>query len=263
MGLNEYQASALTHLLFLGEIKATTLSKASGVPSARVYGVLDELSKMGLITVRPGRPTLYKPRSPEEISSSLVSSKMNHLRSSLKSFETYAREFTNAANELYLKSERAASTIPLLRIVSVGEVSLKETRELYSTARKEILILSKAMEYLPSVADNLKKAVNSGILVRAILMQPNLLSPEDKTKQEEMIDRINREFGSKVELRFSEEVPMRGCIIDPRGGGKALFLVEDPGVPLFVREAAITSHPSVVNSLSLTFNLMWEHLAKK
>ena len=45
MGLNEYQASALAHLMYLGETKATTLSKASGVPNARIYGVLDELSQ--------------------------------------------------------------------------------------------------------------------------------------------------------------------------------------------------------------------------
>ncbi len=40
MGLNEYQASALAHLMYLGETKATILSKASGVPNARIYGVL-------------------------------------------------------------------------------------------------------------------------------------------------------------------------------------------------------------------------------
>ncbi|MFW6109717.1 MAG: helix-turn-helix domain-containing protein, partial [archaeon] len=54
MGLNEYQASALAHLMYLGETKATILSKASGVPNARIYGVLDELSQKGLIIVRPG-----------------------------------------------------------------------------------------------------------------------------------------------------------------------------------------------------------------
>ena len=65
MGLNEYQASALAHLMYLGETKATTISKASGVPNARIYGVLDELSQKGLLIMRPGRPALYAPLSPE------------------------------------------------------------------------------------------------------------------------------------------------------------------------------------------------------
>ncbi len=36
MGLNEYQSSALAHLIYLGETKAPNLSKASGVPNARI-----------------------------------------------------------------------------------------------------------------------------------------------------------------------------------------------------------------------------------
>ena len=67
MGLNEYQASTLAHLIYLGETKATNLSKASGVPNARIYGVLDELSQKGLLIVRPGRPALYSPLTPAEI----------------------------------------------------------------------------------------------------------------------------------------------------------------------------------------------------
>jgi hypothetical protein len=52
---------------------------------------------------------------------------------------------------------------------------------------------------------------------------------------------------------------MRGCIVDPEMGGKALFLVEEVGVPFFLREAAITSHPSVVKGLTTLFDLMWRY----
>ncbi|RJS86288.1 hypothetical protein CW701_02655 [Candidatus Bathyarchaeota archaeon] len=47
MGLNDYQASALANLLYLGETKASILSRASGVPRVRIYGVLEELAKRG------------------------------------------------------------------------------------------------------------------------------------------------------------------------------------------------------------------------
>ena len=86
MGLNEYQSSALVYLLLLGETKATTLSKTSKVPSARIYGVLDQLAKMGLVSVRPGRPVLYSPRPPEDIASSLVSLSMSGLKQKLRTF---------------------------------------------------------------------------------------------------------------------------------------------------------------------------------
>lgn len=259
MGLNTYQASALAHLLLVGETKATTLSKISGVPGARIYGVLDKLSKMGLVTTRPGRPALYRPRPPQEIASSLISSNVNELKRRLRVLEDHAKDFTEISKKVYLKGKRGVSTIPLLRIVSVGEVSLEETKEIYNAAEEEILILSRAMEYLPEVALNLKKALAKGALVRMILMEPELLGPDDREKQAGVLEEIGKELGSEAELRFSEEIPIRGCVIDPEGRGRALFLVEDPGVPFFLREAAITSHPSVVKGLALMFNLMWKH----
>ncbi|RLI45537.1 hypothetical protein DRO69_05065, partial [Candidatus Bathyarchaeota archaeon] len=159
MGLNEYQASALAYLIFLGETKATTLSKTSKVPSARIYGVLEQLAKMGLITIRPGRPTLYNPRSLEEIAGSLISFRMNELKQMLGVLEDYAKDFVETGKKVYLKGRKGIQMVPLLRIVSVGEISLEETKKLYNAAKKDIWILSKAMEYFPEVADKLKEAV--------------------------------------------------------------------------------------------------------
>lgn len=141
MGLNEYQASALAYLILLGETKATTLSKTSKVPSARIYGVLDQLAKMGLVNIRPGRPVLYSPRPLEDIAGSLVSLSMNKLKRKLRTLEECARDLVETGERFYLKGERGIPRVPLLRIVSVGEVSLNETRELFDSAEKEIQIL--------------------------------------------------------------------------------------------------------------------------
>jgi len=262
MGLNEYQASTLAHLILLGETKATTLSKTSGVPTARIYNILDQLSKMGLITIRPGRPSLYKPRPPEDIAGTLTMLNMEELRQKLRILEGYTKEFTEISEKIYLKGEKGIPPVPLLRIVSVGEVSIEETKQLYDTAKDEILVLSRAMDYYSNVSENLKKAQSNGVSVRIILQKPDLLGSEDREKQSEVLQKLSEELGAVAEVRFAEEVPMRGCIIDPEREGKALFLVEDPGVPFFLREAAITTHPSVVRGLTLMFDLMWKHRSK-
>jgi len=259
MGLNEYQAAALAHLIFLGETKATTLSKTSKVPSARIYGVLDQLAKMGLVTIRPGRPVLYTPRPLEDIASSLVTFIMSELKEKLRILEDYAKNFVETSKKIYLKGKKGIPRVPLLRIVSVGEVSLDETKKLYDAAEKEIQILSRAMEYFPEVADKLREAVMRGISLKIILMKLDLLGSEDREKQAKMLEKINEALGSGVEIRFTDEIPIRGCIVDPKIGGKALFLVEDPGVPFFLREAAITSHQSVVRGLALMYSLLWKH----
>jgi len=263
MGLNEYQASALAYLLLLGETKATTLSKTSKVPSARIYGVLDQLAKMGLVTIRPGRPLLYNPRPLEDIASSLVSLSINELKQKLRTLEDYAKDLVETGKKLYLKGEKGVPRVPLLRIVSVGEVSLDETKKLFDAAEKEIQILSRAMEYFPEVADKLRQAITRGVSLKIILMKPDLLGFEDREKQAKMVEKINEVLGSSVEIRFTDEIPIRGCIVDPKMGGKALFLVEDPGVPFFFREAAITSHQSVVRGLALMYSLLWKHKTTK
>jgi len=258
MGLNEYQASVLAYLLYMGETKASTLSKASGVPSSRIYDVLDELAKAGLIVVRPGRPTTYAPRSPEDVASALVSAGIRELKERLLLLEQRAKELVEAAKAIYLKGSKAREARPLLRIVGVGRPSLEETRKLYKSAAEEILIISKAFEYFPEVADALEEAAKRGVRVRIVLVSPDRLSEQSREKQSEIIRAVRDRLGDNVEIRFFPELPLRGCIVDPKSEGKALFLVEEPGIPLFLREAAITTHHNLVKALAIMFSLVWE-----
>ena len=257
MGLNEYQASALSHLLYLGETKATTLSRASGVPNARIYGILDELSKMGLVTIRPGRPALYSPMAPADIASALITDARDEIRRRLSVIESYSEDFTASAGEIFQKAGRVNARVPLLRIVSVGDVSLEETRRLYQEADETILILTRAMEYYGEVAEGLKEATRRGVSAKILMMAEKSLVDDDRMKRDAIIGQIREDLADSVEIRVSDEVNLRGCIVDPESGGRALFLVEEVGVPFFLREAAITSHPGVVKGLASMFDLIW------
>lgn len=257
MGLNEYQASALSHLLYLGETKATTLSRASGVPNARIYGVLEELSKMGLVTIRPGRPALYSPMTPADIASALITDAREEIRARLGVIESYSADFTASAGEIFQKAGKVNARVPLLRIVSVGDVSLEETRKLYQDADETILILTRAMEYYGDVATELKEAIRRGVSVKVLMMSERSLVDDDRRKRDAIIGRIRGDLADSVEIRVSDEVNLRGCVVDPESGGRALFLVEEVGVPFFLREAAITSHPGVVKGLASMFDLIW------
>jgi sugar-specific transcriptional regulator TrmB len=259
MGLNEYQASALAHLMYLGETKATTLSKASGVPNARIYGVLDELSQRGLIIMRPGRPALYAPLSPEEIADALASASREEIRKRLSVVETYRRDFEDAAGGMYLKAGASEQRTSLIRVVSVGDVSLEETRKLYRAARWELLISTRAMEYLDQVWVDLVDALGRGVKVRILMKAPESLSESDRGKQRRALERLGVYTDNSLGIRVSAKVEIRGCVIDPEGEGRALFLVEEEGVPFFLREAALTSHPGVARALGTMFNLKWSY----
>jgi sugar-specific transcriptional regulator TrmB len=257
MGLNEYQASALAHLIYLGETKATTLSKASGVPNARIYGVLDELSQKGLIIVRPGRPALYAPLTPQEIADALVSASREEIRKELTIIESYKEEFEKLSSKVFLKAGTADPRTSLIRIISVGDVSLEETKKLYRKANESLLISTRAMEYFDEVKDELSGAAKRGIKIRILMRNPDTLDTSDNAKQGHIIASIKNLLGEDVQLHFSDAVEIRGCIIDPESDGEALFLVEEEGVPLFLREAALTTHPGVARALGSMFNLKW------
>jgi sugar-specific transcriptional regulator TrmB len=258
MGLNEYQASALSHLIFLGETKATILSKASGVPNARIYGVLDELSQKGLIIVRPGRPALYAPLSPQEIADALVSASRLEIRKQLDVIEDYRDGFESVASELYKKAGSAEERTSLIRIVSVGDVSLDETRKMYRNAKESLMISTRAMGYLERVQDDLQEAVSKGVDIRILMRKPESLSSEDAVKQNQSLVGLKEILGDGAQIRFSSEVEFRGAIMDPGNDGRAIFLVEEEGIPFFLREAALTNHPGVVKALASMFDLKWK-----
>lgn len=262
MGLNEYQASALAHLMYLGETKATTISKASGVPNARIYGVLDELSQKGLLIMRPGRPAFYAPLSPEEIADALVSVSREEVRRRLSVVESYRSEFEAAASEMYLKAGASEQRTSLIRVISVGDVSIEETRKLYRSANETLLISTRAMEYFQQVKEDLADALERGVSVKILMRSPDSLSESDREIQETILGTIGAAFEDGCEVRFSDEVEIRGCVVDSVDGGKALFLVEEEGVPFFLREAALTFHPGVARALGAMFDLKWRFDSK-
>jgi sugar-specific transcriptional regulator TrmB len=242
--------------MFLGETKATTLSKASGVPNARIYGVLDELSQKGLIIIRPGRPALYAPLTPQEIADALETATREDIRRELTIIQSYRGEFEKVSEKVFKKAGTAVQRTSLIRIIRVGEVSLEETKKLYRQAENQLLISTRAMEYLDDVKDELLGAQERGVDIRMLMRKPASLSIEDAAKQKDTLSEL-RTLLNDIKIRFSDEVEIRGCIIDHETGGKALFLVEEEGVPLFLREAALTAHPGVAKALGSMFDLKW------
>jgi hypothetical protein len=115
------------------------------------------------------------------------------------------------------------------------------------------------MEYLTEVKDELEQAGSRGTNVRILMRSRESLDPSNADTRDEMIRTLKQTLGETVEIRVSGVVPIRGCITDPEEGGRALFLVEEEGVPYAFREAAITSHPGVVRGLTSLFELKWKY----
>jgi sugar-specific transcriptional regulator TrmB len=158
---------------------------------------------------------------------------------------------------MYLKAGTSEQRTSLIRVVSVGDVSIEETRKLYRSAEETLLISTRAMEYFRQVEEDLSDAMSRGVSVRILMRSPETLSKSDREKQESTLAAMRTAFVNGYEVKFSDEVEIRGCVVDPAEGGKALFLVEEEGVPFFLREAALTFHPGVAKALGAMFDLKW------
>jgi sugar-specific transcriptional regulator TrmB len=262
LGLTEYEQTALAELLALGRTTAPNLAEATGIPKARIYGVLDSLADRGYIEVIPGRPKEYQPKPPEEVLDRAVE---NHRQE----FERYRQDLDSMREDFLAefrpRYERASEDIrpaeELFHVVDVGEPSETETRRLYREADRRVDVITKSFAYLKAVEPALAEALDR-VDVRALLNHPDLLSAENREIQADIVARL-RESYPEVSLRFSTgQLPWRGTLIDPSmayDSGEAIFLVEEPGVPDHMRQAAITENGSFVAGLKRYMDLVWDH----
>jgi hypothetical protein len=122
------------------------------------------------------------------------------------------------------------------------------------------------MEWLPKVKKTLKKALERGVGVKVLLLSPKHLEKKSIFLQKKTLKLLKEDL-PEVQVRFSNFIlPLRGSIIDPSydySSGKAMFLVEEKGVPFPLRDAAVTENPSLVAGMKRYFDLIWYYESKE
>lgn len=261
--LTEYEEKALNELLTLGRSTAPNLSEATGIPKARIYGVLDSLAESGYIKVIPGRPKQYQPYSPEEIVDRAVERKRQDFEAYRHELESIEETFVNRYSPIEDRDRsELRPTEELFHVVDVGDPSERETRRLFREADERIVILSKSFGFLDAVAPTLVEAVEREVTIQCLLLSPEFLTETNRERQGEIRSRLEAEFPA-IAVRQSERVlPWRGTFVDPSldyTSGQGLLLVEQEEVPNHMRQAAVTENPSFVAGMWQYFDLLWRH----
>ncbi len=263
LDLTEYEATALERLLTLGRTTAPDLAEATGIPKARIYGVLDSLADRGYVEIIPGRPKVYQPKPPDAILDRAVENQRQEYETYRASVDDLREEFLAHFEPLYeTASEDIRPAEELFYVVDVGEPSERETRELYHTADREVYVLTKSFAYFESVEPAVRDALDRGVDVRAVLLTPERVEPEKQERHREIVAYVRSEY-PEIDLRHSnDQLPWRGTFVDPSmdySTGKAILLVEEEEVPNHMRQAAITENGSFVAGLKKYFDLVWEN----
>lgn len=263
LDLKEYEVTALKNLLHLGRTTAPNLAETTGIPKARIYGVLENLANKRYVKVIPGRPKEYQPKPPEEIVRHAKENARQEYEQNIETIESVQDSFLNEYEPLYEEASKDITpTEELFYVVDVGEPSESETRSLYHNAEQEVNVLTKGFEYFPSVEPVFRNAVDRGVNIRLLFVTPEYLTDKNRDIQSQRIDYIETEYPG-VSWRYSKErLPWRGTLIDPSmdyESGKAILLVEEKDIPLHMRQAAITENASFVAGMNRYFDLIWEH----
>lgn len=259
--LMEYEATALDGLFRLGRTTAPNLAEATGIPNARIYGILDSLGNAGYVKITPGRPKKYEPKEPAEILSQATENRYQAYEEFRTAVDGVREEFVEYYGPLYRSADDEVSTTEeLFHVVDVGEPSERETRQLYRHATARLHIMTKSFAYLDSVEPSLRDTVTTDTEVRVIFTRPDHLSEPNQERQREIIGRIEAEFPG-IDYRFSNSLmPWRGTIADPgTGDGTAILLVGEKDTPLHMRQAAITEDDSFIAGMNRYFDLIWQY----
>jgi len=266
LGLTEYEATALSELLGLGRTTAPNLSEATGIPKARIYGVLDSLSDRGYIKVIPGRPKEYRAKPPADILDRAVENRRQEFEGFEATVEDMRADFLAEFEPRYESAgEQVRPAEELFYVVDVGTPSERETRRLYRDADERVSVVTKSFEYFESVEPAVIEAVERGVDVSVLMLDPAHLATEPRDEpaiQRETVDHLADEYPA-IDVRFSaEKLPFRGTVVDPSMNyetGTAILLVEEEDVPNHMRQAAITENGAFVAGLQRYVDLIWEH----
>ena len=250
-GFTNYQAKAYAGLLTVSSAKATDLVNIVSIPKAKIYQILGELVEMGAIRKTQTRPVAYTALLPEKALSNVLSWKELKSRRENELFHELKSE-TAFALEKVSQDPKPLTRTQFLEIIPVGDVSEVETKNLLTSAEKEIKIITGTFEYLPQIEQELRNAKARGVSIRILLASPKSLSQHSKKVQSEVLKILD---SMKINYRFSPELPLRGTIVD---SSNVIFGVNEGRTLPILKEIAISRNENMAKALSNYFEFMWK-----
>ena len=207
LGLTDYQARAYTTLVRYGELGARELSRLSGIPYSKVYGVLEALRERGWIGVKTGRPKLYYPKPPAEA----VRAEVARIEAELKALAEQVLEELQPIYERSRERER-----PDIWIIRGRDAVLSKVREVLARASREVLLA------IPYSAGWLLGLLKPSIAhLRFSGLRICVLASEDLVEDREL-----RDLEGLVEVRVRPGMFGGGVIAD---GREAVLVLTDGG----------------------------------
>jgi predicted transcriptional regulator len=155
LGFNEYETKAYIALLQQHPLNGYALAKASGVPRANIYGVLQKLEERGaVVSVNAASGQLYSPTAPE----TLIRLLSRHINEVLATAQRGLEALATPVQQTYVQN------------VQGGDQLLEHARDVINTANEQLLIALWQPE-AGALADSMAQAQARGVVLNTLCCQ--------------------------------------------------------------------------------------------
>ncbi|WP_254863948.1 TrmB family transcriptional regulator [Halovivax gelatinilyticus] len=249
LGLSSYEERAYRGLLSLGSASASTIAERAGIPTGRIYDVLNGLETRELVTTRPGEePTIYVPVDPDDAVDRLLRARKRDLDRREAAYE----EIAGTVRSQLAPVPPIDANVWTTDLGSEEAVALWEEQARAAEACFRLLVGPPYDEAdFEAYVDELTPAarIDDGVDVRVLIADAVYSGlPDDALSS-------IREAAPGVEIRVGPNYRLTFDVVDDV---ECYVDLPDPFEPSARFAIAITRDPTVVSDLADRFDAAWE-----
>lgn len=252
IGLNAYEARSYLVLLGHPRFKALELAARAQVPRQKIYEVLDSLVEKGFAQVVQERTKLFSAVAPSMALPGYLRRREDNLRHEMEEQSRHAHSLVDDLTASYAAISGGRGTLDYLRIVSDPTQIAQQYRRMLKEAKHEYLEFSRPPYAVDPLDEKLvKQAIERGVICRLLV--------EHSTVDEEHKKRLNELAHAGVEIRDSENLPMKLAVFD---GSFGLVALLDPVLTKPTWTAVVFDHAGFAEGMRALFQNHWKPAKK-
>ncbi|MFX0197090.1 MAG: TrmB family transcriptional regulator [Candidatus Hodarchaeota archaeon] len=231
LGLSTYEASTFYTLVVNLEMTAADLSRQTGIPDSKIYHTLNSLETRGMISIKKGRPSLYKALQPDEAMMNLKQTLDEDYQQKVMMLEALTTKFTRLYESVESKEE-----MELAYVIHGIRGIFEKMNNLIRQAQRSLLVFVPDMDFWKRVEQSLVEAAGRGIKIELGLHEKFELTP--------LIERLGTV--KKVDCQYGLLLVDDQTLLD-RYGAMAV-LTQKPTIIQYTREHYNHPERSVLSS---------------
>ncbi len=255
LGLNGYEARAMSHLLRHGERTGPDLSRETGIPFGRVYDTLNALIERGLVTAKPGRPRTFVAAPANAIPGRLMALNKRRIQASERDIEAHGLALEQALTALAPNAAPGSTRYGVrLGVEAAREFLIEATHEAQDRV-EAYLAFERLHDDDLQIFEAFRQAVARGVRTRLILRETDIDYLMGTPYVGPVLEAMLPHLGETLQVRLSDEDSMPFSVLD---GERVVVGVRDPADPESYFAVVHIEDPAYAKGLRVRFDALWE-----